>query len=433
MFRPKRSAQLLTVAAAAVLVLSSCGGSDDSGDNNASDTGGSSPTEDTSSAPAPTGDGTLVMGTLLPQTGDLAFLGPPEFAGVDAAVKDINAAGGVLGQDVVQKKADSGDGTPDIAGGSVDKLLNANADVIIGAAASSVSLTVIDKIVNAGVVEFSPANTSPAFDTYDDKGLYFRTSPSDVLQGSVLGNLIVQDGYKNVAIMARQDSYGEGLANQLEQTLKDQGSNVAVKVLYSADATNYTAEINKVAATKPDAIALIAFEETTKIVPGLIAKGVGPQDQQMYFVDGNTADYSKDFDPGTLNGVKATFPTPPTLDPALKAKLLDANPKLTDFTYGPQSYDAAIMTALAATAAKDDSGEAIASKMIEISKDGTQCKEYSECVDLLNQGEDIDYEGVSGPCDLNDSGSVSKATIGIQEYGQDNTYKQIDSVSGVLN
>jgi branched-chain amino acid transport system substrate-binding protein len=431
MIRPKRTVRLLTVAAAATLVVSACGGSND--DNGGSSQTTSTTDETSASGPAPSGDGTLTIGTLLPQTGDLAFLGPPEFAGVDAAVTDINAAGGVNGKDVVQKKADSGDGTPDIAGASVDKLLNANADVIMGAAASSVSLSVIDKIVGAGVVEFSPANTSPAFDTYDDKGLYFRTSPSDVLQGSVLGNLIVQDGFKNVAIMARQDSYGEGLAKQLEQTLKDQGSNVAVKVLYSADATNYTAEINKVAAAKPDAIALIAFEEATKIVPGLIAKNIGPQDVQTYFVDGDTADYSKDFDPGTMKGVKATFPTPPTLDPAFKQKLLDANPKLTDFTYGPQSYDATIMTALAATAAQDDSGESIASKLIEISKDGTKCTEYAQCVDLLKQGEDIDYDGASGPVDLNDSGSVAKATIGIELYGQDNTYKQIDSVSGVLN
>jgi ABC-type branched-subunit amino acid transport system substrate-binding protein len=433
MLRPSRLAQLSIVAAAATLVLSSCGGDDNSG-SGGTDTSGtetsSAPPE--SSAPAGTGDGTLTIGTLLPQTGDLAFLGPPEFAGVDLAVQDINAAGGVLGNPVVQKKADSGDGTPDIAGASVDKLLNANADVIIGAAASSVSLSVIDKIVGAGVVEFSPANTSPAFDTYDDKGLYFRTSPSDVFQGAVVGNLVVSDGYKNVAILARQDSYGEGLADEAEKTIKDQGGNVATKTLYSADATNYTAEINKVAASKPDALILISFEEATKIIPGLIAKGIGPQDIQTYFVDGDTADYSKDFDPGTLKGVKATFPAPAKVDPSFNPRLLKIDPKLTDYTYGPQSYDAAIMTALAATAAGDDSGESIASQLIAISKDGTQCSEYSECVDLLNQGEDIDYEGASGPCDLNDSGSVAKATIGIQLYTADNKYHQIDSVSGVI-
>ena len=54
--------------------------------------------------PQPKGDGTLTVGTLLPQTGDLAFLGPPEFAGVDLAIEDINAAGGVLGKDVVERQ-----------------------------------------------------------------------------------------------------------------------------------------------------------------------------------------------------------------------------------------------------------------------------------------------------------------------------------------
>ena len=73
---------------------------------------------------------------------------------------------------------------------------------------SSVSLSVIDKIINAGVVHFSPANTSTAFDTYDDKGMYFRTAPSDVLQGNVLGNQVHQNEAKNFPILERQEAYG---------------------------------------------------------------------------------------------------------------------------------------------------------------------------------------------------------------------------------
>ena len=46
------------------------------------------------------GDGVLKIGALLPQTGSLAFLGPPEFAGAELAIEDINAAGGVLGEPV---------------------------------------------------------------------------------------------------------------------------------------------------------------------------------------------------------------------------------------------------------------------------------------------------------------------------------------------
>lgn len=420
MKRSTKTLRLAAVAAAGALVLAACGSDSDGGDKGGD--GGDKVAK---------GDGTLTVGTLLPSTGDLAFLGPPEFAGVDLAVKDINAAGGVLGKDVVQSKADSGDGTPKIAPGSVDKLLSAKSDVIIGAASSSVSLSVIDKIINAGVVQFSPANTSTAFDTYDDKGLYFRTAPSDVLQGNVLGNLVLKNGAKNVAILARQEAYGEALADNVEKTIKDQGGNVAAKVLYSVDATSYTSEIQKIKDAKPDAIVLIAFNETTKIIPGFESAGIGPQDVQTYFVDGNTADYSKDFPKGTLEGVQATYPGAELKDD-FKARMLEVNPKLKDFTYGPESYDATIMSALAAEAAKNDSGEAIASELVKISRDGEKCTTFADCVKLIKDGKDIDYDGVSGPVDLNKTGSPSKATIGIFKYAADNTFKNTEYVTGVV-
>jgi ABC-type branched-subunit amino acid transport system substrate-binding protein len=423
MIRPNHAWRAAAVLASATLVLSACGGETNSGNEPANS---ESPE---SSAPAAKGDGQLRIGSLLPQTGDLAYLGPPEFAGVDLAVKDINDAGGVLGKDVQSFNADSGDLTPDIAGASVDSLFNKNVDVIVGAASSSVSLSVIDKITGAGVVQFSPANTSPAFDTYDDKGLYFRTAPSDVLQGEVLANLAVQDGHTNVAILARQDSYGEGLAKRAKEVLEEKGATVDPYILYSADAQNFTAEVNKISSVKPDALILIGFNETTKIVPQLISKGVGPQDIQLYFVDGNMSNDYKGFN---LKGVKGTFPAPADVDASFNDRLLEVDPSLKDFTYGPQSYDAVMLSALAAIAAGDDSGEAIASEIVNVSKDGTACSTFEECSKLLEDGEDINYEGVSGPVDLNDSGSPNKATIGIQQYGGNNKYKQIDSVTGVI-
>jgi len=417
MKRSTKTIRFAAVAAASALVLAACGGGD-TGDKKTDDS-------------IAKGDGILTVGTLLPSTGDLAFLGPPEFAGVDLAVKDINEAGGVLGKDVAQSKADSGDGTPKIAPGSVDKLLSAKSDAIIGAASSSVSLSVIDKIVSAGVIQFSPANTSPEFDTYDDKGLYFRTAPSDVLQGNVLGNLVLQDGAKNVAIMARQDSYGEGLAEYVEKTIKDQGGTVGKKVIYAADATSYNTEITQVKESKPDAIVLIAFDETKKIIPGLESAGVGPKDVQTYFVDGNTKDFSKDFEKGILDGVKATYPGAELKDD-FKARLLETDPKLEDFTYGPESYDATIMTALGAVAAKNDSGKAIASELIKISADGEKCTKFADCVALLKDGKDIDYDGVSGPVDMNKTGSLSKGTIGIFQYDETNNYKNLEYITGVV-
>ncbi len=221
------------------------------------------------------GDGTFVVGTLLPASGDLAFLGPPEFAGVDLAVQEINENGGVLGKDVKQVDADSGDGTPNIAPSEVDKLISGGADVVIGAASSSVSLSVIDKITGAGLAQISPANTSTAFDTYADKGLYFRTAPSDVLQSQVLASTITGDGHQNIAILARQDSYGEALAENLRNFYTEAGGNVVSYQLYSPEAANYNAEVQAISAEDPDAIVLISFDETKKIIPALIQAGLG--------------------------------------------------------------------------------------------------------------------------------------------------------------
>ncbi len=424
MIRLTRARRLGAALAASALVLTACGGGGD--DNEAADPN----TSEESDSAAPEGDGTLTLGSLLPQTGDLAFLGPPEFAGVELAVEDMNAAGGVLGEDVVNIKADSGDGTPDIAGSEVDKLFNQDVDAIIGAAASGVSVSVIDKITGAGIVHFSPANTAAGFDTYDDNGLYFRTAPSDRLQGQVLANLAVEDGFSNVAVMARQDFYGEGLAEQVQTTLEEKGATVADFVLYAADAQNYTAEVNQIAASEPDALVLVAFEETTKIIPQLIAKGIGPQDIQIYFVDGNLADYSSEsFD---LTGVKGTLPVSGDPDPGFNDRLLEVDPKLKDYSYGPQSYDAAVIIGLAAIAADSDNGEAIGGEIINVTKDGTQCTTFEECAQLLEDGEDIDYEGASGPTDMNDTGSPASGTIGINEYSKGNKYKQIDQVSGIV-
>ncbi|MBA2509343.1 MAG: ABC transporter substrate-binding protein [Nocardioidaceae bacterium] len=419
------------VVAASALVLAACGGSDSESGAGSEESSSAEPSEesDAGGGGGGKGDGTLVVGTLLPQTGDLAFLGPPEFAGVDLAVKEVNEAGGVNGSPVKQVKADSGDGTPNIAPQETNNLLDAGADVVVGAASSSVSLSVIDKITGAGVVHFSPANTSTAFDTYDDKGLYFRTAPSDVLQGAVLANLVASDGFSNVAIMARQDSYGEALANQVEEVFTEQGGTITDKVLYNADAGQFNAEVDQIAANDPEAIVLIAFNETTKIIPALTAKGIGPQDKQIYFVDGNTADYSKDFDKGTLEGVKATYPGA-ELSGDFRKRMLSVDKSLSDFTYGPESYDAVVVTALAATVAGDDSGEAVAKEINGVTTDGEKCTEYAKCVEMIKAGDDIDYDGVSGPLEFNDTGSPSAATIGIFEYTAANIFENVRYITG---
>ena len=68
--------------------------------------------------------------------------------------------------------------------------------------------------------------------------------------------------------------------------------------------------------------------------------------------------------------------------------------------------------------------------MQAVSAEGEKCTTFADCVKLLDQGEDIDYDGVSGPIEFNSTGSPTKATIGIFQYADDNTYSPLDYVDG---
>jgi branched-chain amino acid transport system substrate-binding protein len=363
--------------------------------------------------------GPLKIGSLLPETGNLAFLGPPEFAGVDLAVKDINDAGGVLGNPVEHLRGDSGDTSTDIAQQTVDAHIAAGVSAIVGAASSGVSLTVIDKITTAGIVHFSPANTSPDLTTYADDGFYFRSAPPDTFQGAVLGQLMAQDisgqeagGSGNAVFMNLDDAYGNGLAKYAIAAF----SGTSTNIVYNPQAAEFSADVAKAKAANPDAIAIIGFDETTKVLAELIKQGLGPNRVKTYLVDGNLSSQAyKDLPAGIMKGVKATLPGVLASED-LKTRLLEVDPALTDFSYAPESYDAVVLIALAAEQGGATDGTTIRDNLQAVSAGGTKCYTFAECKALLADGEDIDYDGVSGPIEFDSFGDPSVATMGIYEY-----------------
>jgi ABC-type branched-subunit amino acid transport system substrate-binding protein len=223
------------------------------------------------------GDGVFKVGTFLPVTGNLAFLGPPEVAGVKLAIKDIEAAGGIPGFDkIVLEEGDSGDTSTETGKQTVKRLLPLGIDVLVGAASSGSTLSVLDQVTNAGVMMISPANTSPALTTAADKGLYWRTAPSDVLQGAFLGSMILQDGYTKVAIMSLQDAYGDGLNENVTKAITEGGGEVVASVVYDPKATDFAADVAKVKASGAEAVVLIGFDESAQIIQELVKQGIGP-------------------------------------------------------------------------------------------------------------------------------------------------------------
>ena len=404
--RNRKTATAVATLAAAALVLSGCAATGDGG--------------------AAGGELTLKIGTALPQTGNLAFLGPPEEAGVALAIKEVNEAD--KGVQIEVTWGDSGDTDNKAYETEIPRLLNAGVNAIIGAASSGTSLQFIDQVVGAGVIQFSPANTSAALTTYDDKGLYFRTAPSDVLQGEVLGNLIAADGHENIAMIVLNDSYGTGLASFVTEAFEAAGGKVLAAPTYNTGDTNFTSQIAEVLATDPDAIVLITFEEVKTIIPGLS----GFPSDKLYFVDGNLANFSEAFEPGTLTGAKGTLPgldietIPEFLTKMNDNWVAEGNADLEKvYAYGPEAYDAVVLLALSALAAGSVEGVDMAGKLQEVSGgsgSGTKCTSFAECADIIIGGGVADYDGVSGPITFDENGDPTEASIGVYVYQDDNTY-----------
>jgi ABC-type branched-subunit amino acid transport system substrate-binding protein len=381
-------------------------------------------------APEREANGTLKVGTLLPQTGQLESLGPPMVAGVQMGVQEVNDAGGVNGAPVELIETD--DGTdPDIANTAVDRLLQEDVDVIIGAAASGVTTAVIDKITGAGIVECSPSNTGVQFTDYPDEGLYFRTAPPDNLQSQVLADLIVDDGNADVVVVARSDEYGEGFADFLEQELDGAGANVLDVILYDPEAASFDDVAEDISAADPEAVALISFDEGGSVMTAAIEAGVGPGDLQWYGTDGiQSSTFYENVDPNNpaiVEGIRGTAPSaaPENGEATFQDRFQAFAPGL-DTIYSGHAYDCVVIAALAAAQAGSDASGEIADNIVSVTKKGTKCSLYADCIALIEDGENIDYQGAAGPLQFVKAGEPGKGAYDTWTFAADASVEVID-------
>lgn len=429
MARWKGLSRGVALAAAAALVLAACG--NDGGDESGAPADGDDGTTSEEDAPEPEA-GALYVGSFLPSTGALAYLGPPEIAGVDLAVNEINEAGGLFGVDVEVNHQDSSDtDNPQIGSQSITTLLNANVHAIIGAASSAVTFNVIDDVVNSGTIMVSPANTATGLSSYSD--FFFRTAPPDTVQGDALANLMMDDGHENIGLLVFNEDYGTSLRDVVVDTVEGAGSAITYGhngQEFDTNAPGFSNEVQAILATSPDAIAVIAFDQTINIVPELIGSGFAAEN--IYMVDGNTADYSDDFDSGVLEGAKGTIPGAfPDAD--FQERLNEAwGSTLNSYAYGPEAYDATMLVALAALKGGAADSQAIADNMAAVSgaNGGTECTGWVECSELIESGEEIIYQASSGVGPFNEANDPGSAWIGVYEYDENNVPVWVDAQFG---
>ena len=284
----------ITAAAAALtMMLSGCGSS----------ASGSS----ASTASSKSDSGTFIAAGLFPLTGSMAYLGPANIATMKLAQKDINDAGGVLGKDIEITSADTSDADhADQNTSAAQSVLAKNPSVVVGPPSSSVVKNTYKQVTSAKVPMISSGATSTAFSGLND--YFFRTIPPDTVQGAVLGQIIAQDGVKNLAIAVFNDEYGTSLRDVVVKTVEDAGVKVVYgeKDTFDPTETNFSSMVTSIKASDADATLVIAFDQTVPLVKELAAQGVDTH--KLYMTDGNTVDHSEDFESGLLEGSVGTIP-----------------------------------------------------------------------------------------------------------------------------
>lgn len=358
-------------------------------------------------------------------------------AGWKLAIKDIIDSGGIAGInlsfDEAHRLNEGDDASIDLACQSADALLAADIDVIIGPALSVVTEKVIDKVVGAGVILFSPANTATVFSTYDDHQLYFRTAASNVFQGSVLGKLVVRDGNQSAVVMSVNDVYGNSLREETAKAIEEAGGQVIDSFSYDPFMQNFDHEVQRVISANPHAVVLVGYlRDSANILRTMITRGVGPKDKNLYGAANVSPTLVRQVNPqdlSALTGMKGTSAAVKNEEFSSRLKQLD--PSLQDVTYAAESYDAVVITALAADIADTDAPGEIAKRINDVTRGGEKCTSFAACKKLVGEGKNIDYDGASGPLEFTDAGEPSSTSYVIHEIQADGSLKSIRIVKVV--
>jgi branched-chain amino acid transport system substrate-binding protein len=371
------------------------------------------------SAKPPAGGFKLVIGESAPLTGDLADFGDAGKKASQIAVRQIRSAiKATRSKEEVKLEVLDNQTSPASAASTAEALaMQRRASCIVGAWANQDTIAIARAVsTNLRVVQISPGSTDTAISDLDDQGYVDRTAPPDWLQASALADGLARDlggaAAKTVSVIARRDVYGRNFAVTFSRTWREKGGEIGQQVFYGPNKGDYSEETKRSVSGDPDAYVVIDLPETfARYAPQLLstrkwtaAKSWGSDGLAL----SNLA---------SLAGVKATegmrvlSPGAPATGRAATAftrLYLRSHPRsIPRATSDAQTFDATILCYLSAVAAGSSKGALMKDKVRAVS--GPPGRKFTwqqlpDAVRALQAGQDIDYQGASGPIDLDEKG-----------------------------
>ena len=330
---------------------------------------------------------TVRIGAVLPLTGDAAQWGVGAQRGIQIAVDEVNAAGGIHGKRVVVIFEDD-QLQPRIGTQAMQKLVSIDkVPAVIGAISSSVTLAIAPIADENHVVLISPASTSHDITNAGD--FIFRTIPSDIYEGGVMAKFAYNERkYHRVAILAVNAAGTKGMADAFKDTFAPLGGQVTSYELVSQGATDFRASASKVIGTRPQAIYVVGFPlETGHLIKQLVELGFTAQllsaqpaeDPEVRKIAGSAAE-------GLI--LTTTSVDPETGSEATRAFAKDYMKRYGSLppVFSYEAYDAARL---------------VLQGMVERGLNGPSIRDFLYSV--------RNYDGVSGRFSIDRSGDVDKA------------------------
>ncbi|QSQ20075.1 ABC transporter substrate-binding protein [Pyxidicoccus parkwayensis] len=311
-------------------------------------------------SPTPTDANTILLGEVGSLTGPEATFGISARNGIELALNEANAAGGVKGKKLAVRVYDS-QGRPEEGAQAATRLITQDKVVVIlGEAASSVSMAMAEKAQAAGVPMITPTSTSPEV---TKKGDYiFRVCFIDDFQGLVMAKFARENlKLSKVAVLRdNKAAFSMGLADVFTQKFKEMGGEIVSDESYSKGDTDFRAQLTAIKQLKPEAVFVPGYYTDV----GIIARQSREVGLKVPLLGGDGWDSDKLYELGgsALEGsFFSNHYSPDNPDPALQQflkKYKEAYGAVPD-SVGVLAYDAARVAIEAMKRAPDTSGPAL--------------------------------------------------------------------------
>lgn len=346
-------------------------------------------------------------------TGPIESLTPPIFEGAKLAVAQVNEQGGILdGGKLTMVQGDTSCADTTVASSAADRMVNSEkVTALVGPLCSGATIAAANTAaIPGGVVLVSPAATSPALTTLDDKDLVFRTPPSDAVQGEKLAKAIMDEGVKSIAITYVNNDYGKGFADSLAKAFKDAGGTIAANEAHEDGKADYRAEIGSLGSSGAEMLVVLAYADGSGQT--ILRQAVEGGDFTKFAGgDGMVSDkLAPSVGEGMLDGMIATRPgTPETEGTPIFEKMAKDGDVDANGTFVPQAYDAAFLIALAIEKNGSAEREGLNKALREVATEPGEVilpGEWEKAKKLIADGKDINYEGAAGTAEFDENGDV---------------------------